>query len=796
MEKTGLHGSTGRKIAAVIREENNFSTKNGFSFFVIIFLILFMQWQPHAAVPNITWGPIDTLFTAGDIGEYCADNNPGVIKIDSTRFDWFFMVSNYTYTILRGPAEKPNDSIRKHLGSGLGWVNRNGVPGRPWIIGTYKIDSTGDIYGLMHLELIDEDGGYPCRYRMGIGKSTDGGLNWIVQGTIITQYNEQKGEQSNNIQGSGVVVKDGFMYTWYYDRSTDRLPATARCAMSDVLAGRTDKWFKYYNGSFSEPGLGGNFTPLNTGMVGSHSSVSYNTYLNKFVCAFGWLNQSLVFSDDGITWGDIIPVEPGDNGATQLYTYSVITTPGYKETTSGRFFDVSYWGFFHPYPRDRDTRYVRRFYIDTAIVDTPVALQLLDAVTKAPVTTLASIKLLRSSVVVDTASGHTGIFNLSADSGSDYTVNVSADGYLPASVSNVVVEDGKTTRVTIQCTRLPLVGIDIQPDTAAMLYNSQKQLALNGIYSDGTLMLLDGSVVPVWTSGDTDKVSVNGSGLLSSTMQDGTCVVYASISSLGISDSILVTAASVLFQYTRDFSSTQGQNQCYYQYWNGNSYMDMTWNAADNSWHGNEQYLLLEAGAMHPGNNGDAVLKWVPPQTCKIRITGTVRKSNLNGGDGIQATIKKDAATIWGPTTVAWNDAIGASQDLYLQINAGEAIYFIVNRNGDNGYDGTAWDPVITLDKGIHIQDEVMISTPTELIVTPNPFNPSVNIQVAGWRSGTELKILNVSGKVVVDLTKVQSSGMGQRQIVWNAAGQASGVYLIMLKTGKTQMKQKVMLIQ
>ena len=82
------------------------------------------------------------------------------------------------------------------------------------------------------------------------------------------------------------------------------------------------------------------------------------------------------------------------------------------------------------------------------------------------------------------------------------------------------------------------------------------------------------------------------------------------------------------------------------------------------------------------------------------------------------------------------------------------------------------------------------------LVTSPNPFNPSVNIQVAGWRSGMELKILNVSGKVVADLTKVQCGDTGQRQVVWNALGQASGVYLVMLRQGKTEIKRKVMLIR
>ncbi len=81
----------------------------------------------------------------------------------------------------------------------------------------------------------------------------------------------------------------------------------------------------------------------------------------------------------------------------------------------------------------------------------------------------------------------------------------------------------------------------------------------------------------------------------------------------------------------------------------------------------------------------------------------------------------------------------------------------------------------------------------------PNPFNPSVNIQVSGCRKSTELKILNVSGMVVADLTSVLNIGSyvnGVRQVTWNGAGHASGVYLVLLRHGNMEYKRKVLLIK
>ena len=81
----------------------------------------------------------------------------------------------------------------------------------------------------------------------------------------------------------------------------------------------------------------------------------------------------------------------------------------------------------------------------------------------------------------------------------------------------------------------------------------------------------------------------------------------------------------------------------------------------------------------------------------------------------------------------------------------------------------------------------------------PNPFNPNVNIRVNCCRDGTELKILNVNGKVVADLTSALKSGVNRamsQQVVWNATDHASGVYLMLLRQGKVELKRKVMLIK
>lgn len=97
--------------------------------------------------------------------------------------------------------------------------------------------------------------------------------------------------------------------------------------------------------------------------------------------------------------------------------------------------------------------------------------------------------------------------------------------------------------------------------------------------------------------------------------------------------------------------------------------------------------------------------------------------------------------------------------------------------------------------------NESVVAIPEYLSFTtsPNPFNPNVKISVTGWKSGTELKILNISGKVVANLTSVLNNGSQNtkhRQAFWNAAGHASGVYVVLLKEEKREIKNKIVLVR
>ncbi len=100
---------------------------------------------------------------------------------------------------------------------------------------------------------------------------------------------------------------------------------------------------------------------------------------------------------------------------------------------------------------------------------------------------------------------------------------------------------------------------------------------------------------------------------------------------------------------------------------------------------------------------------------------------------------------------------------------------------------------------GVDIEPVAIISEGISLAASPNPFNPAVTFQVSGIKKGMELKVLNINGKVISDLTKAlnsASSGNGVRQLTWNGAGHASGVYLVLLRHGNMEYKRRVVLIR
>eukprot|EP01113_Clastostelium_recurvatum_P034886 TRINITY_DN4791_c0_g1_i1.p1 TRINITY_DN4791_c0_g1~~TRINITY_DN4791_c0_g1_i1.p1 ORF type:complete len:538 (-),score=80.63 TRINITY_DN4791_c0_g1_i1:42-1655(-) len=78
-----------------------------------------------------------------------------------------------------------------------------------------------------------------------------------------------------------VVTYGGYYYMFYYEYP-DWKPTMARSKVSD--GGRPNTWFKYFNGQFTEPGLGGRFTPVpdTSSFVASVSILGNDTLISLY----------------------------------------------------------------------------------------------------------------------------------------------------------------------------------------------------------------------------------------------------------------------------------------------------------------------------------------------------------------------------------------------------------------------------------------------------------------------------------------------------------------------------------
>ena len=139
-------------------------------------------------------------------------------------------------------------------------------PARP---GTYgesgrwinHVERVGDkVFGFVHDETGDKPG--MGLKSMSLAVSTDNGLHWTDQGEIIK---DRGTVTQGKITGEGDCWvsngRDGFFYAYCHRNLDDRV-IVARAPGEDPGPG---KWMKWFNGSWSQPGLGGDATPLTKG---------------------------------------------------------------------------------------------------------------------------------------------------------------------------------------------------------------------------------------------------------------------------------------------------------------------------------------------------------------------------------------------------------------------------------------------------------------------------------------------------------------------------------------------------
>ncbi len=231
----------------------------------------------------------------------------------------------------------------------------NPVNGGRWMEATWRATNS-TLYGWYHFEPAGLcPGNSLTAPKIGAAKSTDNGANWTDLGVVLeARTNTLKCDAQNGYFAGGngdfsVMLDDAQQYLYlffstYAGDVTEQGVAVARMAWSDRDAPAGKVW-KWHNGDWLEPGIGGNVTPNFPATVAWEEpnceafwgpSLHWNTYLQQYVMLLnraqgsGWIQEGSYISystnlADPLSWSvpekilnggawypQVIGLEPGE----------------------------------------------------------------------------------------------------------------------------------------------------------------------------------------------------------------------------------------------------------------------------------------------------------------------------------------------------------------------------------------------------------------------------------------------------------------------------------------------------
>ncbi len=408
-----------------------------------------------------------------------------------------------------------------------------------------------------------------------------------------------------------------------------------------------------------------------------------------------------------------------------------------------------------------------------------------DSVAHQNLTTSASVELLLSGIKEDSSVTSSGTVKVYADSNVNYTVNISAPGYLPKTGIPVIITHS-TMQIQLQLTRQSLTGIKLQYNTLNIGLNAQCQIRLYGVYADGANLPLYGTVVPVWISRSPDIVSVSNSGVVSSYSQTGDCFVVASVASLGFSDSSLICVSPVYntnlaILATATASSTQGESQYNSQY-NVNNVNDGIATTDFNSWASAETpaWLKLDFGA-------------------RIVSFNRVELYTTTGYELKDYAIQYWDGTSWVDAAVVTGNTLAHRTTEFSPVTCSRMrVYANTGSAAQSGYARICELEVYNGGGGTGLEAEGQ-NEQLSLSVYPSPFNPATCIRYNAPRTSAriELSIYDAAGHIVRKMPGVS----GSHSVIWDGVDNnnrkvSSGVYIVRLKVGNKVMQRRGLFVK
>ncbi len=108
------------------------------------------------------------------------------------------------------------------------------------------------------------------------------------------------------------------------------------------------------------------------------------------------------------------------------------------------------------------------------------------------------------------------------------------------------------------------------------------------------------------------------------------------------------------------------------------------------------RFLLLNADGGHPGVDADhaAIRRWVAPQAGAVTIGGRLKHPS-DQGDGVRGRIVSSRSGLLGEWVVQHGEA--ATNVAAVTVQKGDTLDFVADCRTNDGFDGFAWSPTITL---------------------------------------------------------------------------------------------------
>jgi hypothetical protein len=303
---------------------------------------LFFVAVDAAQAIEISIGPQELIYTKSKRISTWPDGNLGPVPLGNGMYEFYGANGDNSIRTI-GTLTDPGANKKSVKIEGVPKKQFDYLAGGP----IYKDPTTGTKIMVYHAEVNGKKKADFHAY-FGLAVATDDtGLRFRDLGTIIDANSRGPAE----IGGGTFAVFDGYFNVyfkdWLADGSTAEL-AVARASVSDVinnaLAGRGTTFNKYYNGGWTEPGLGGKSSYLETSnAANSWTSVSWNDYLNQLVMVSAqWVPDGgdlyMAFSPDGINFSprQAIAAGPGEQ------FYPTIIGTGADPTHSDQSFYVYY----------------------------------------------------------------------------------------------------------------------------------------------------------------------------------------------------------------------------------------------------------------------------------------------------------------------------------------------------------------------------------------------------------------------------------------------------------------------